>query len=225
LPAIRRFGTDSMNKKFFKMLYSKSYIVLKNGIWRNNQIFSASLGICSALAITNKVENAIAMGLGVIFVVMASSASTSLLRRFIPMRVRMITYMVLISTFVIVVQQFMKAFVPDISKALGPYVSLIITNCIVMGRAEAFAFKNSVKLSLLDAFSNGLGYTFGLIFVSIFREILAFGTILGINVTSGSWTNWVVMAMAPGGFFLLALYLWIMKSLAKVGEESMEGGA
>ncbi len=213
-----------MNKKLFKMLYTKTYIVLKDGLWKNNPIFSASLGICSALAVTNKVENALAMGMGVTFVVMASSAATSMLRRFIPSRVRMITYMIIIATFVIVVEQFLKAFLPDISKALGPYVSLIITNCIVMGRAEAFAVKNPVKFSFLDALSNGLGYTYGMVIIAVIREILAFGTVLGFSVVPAAWTNWVVMAMAPGGFFLLALYVWIMKSLAGRYGDSLEGG-
>lgn len=213
-----------MNKKLIKLLYTKSYTIIKDGLWRNNPIFSAVLGICSALAVTNRVENGIAMGLGVTFVVIASSISTSLIRDYIPARVRMVTYMILISTFVIAVDQFFKAFFPDISEALGPYVALIITNCIVMGRAEAFASKNPVKFSFLDAVSNGVGYTYSLIAISVVREVLAFGTLLGYRVVSDSWTNWVVMAMAPGGFFLLALFLWVMRTATRIDPETSEGG-
>ncbi len=129
----------------------------------------------------NRVENAIAMGLGVTFVIMASSMSTSFIRKFIPSKVRMVTYMVLISTFVIAVDLFLQAFFPTISKALGAYVGLIITNCIVMGRAEAFAVKNPVRFTLIDAITNGLGYTYVLVVVAAIREILAFGTFFKYN--------------------------------------------
>lgn len=202
--------------KLKKLLYTKPVRILITGLWSDNPIFCMVLGICSALAITNRVENAIAMGLGVTFVMIATSTIVSSIRSFIPSRVRMITYMVLISTFVICVDQFLKAFFPVISTAMGPYVGLIITNCIVMGRAEAFAIKNPVKYSFMDAVSCGFGYTYTLVVLSIFREVLAFGTILRYKVVADGWTNWVVMAMAPGGFFLLALYLWIMRTLAKM---------
>ena len=127
--------------KLIRMKYTKWYNIMKDGLSRNNPIVIAVLGICSSLAVTNKVENAIAMGLGVTFVVMASSATISLIRKLIPAKVRMVTYMVVISAFVISVQLFLEAYFPTIAKALGAYVGLIITNCIVMGRAEAFAVK------------------------------------------------------------------------------------
>jgi len=130
----------------------------------------------------------------------------------------MITYMVVISVFTIVVDRFLKAFLPIISEALGPYVGLIITNCILMGRAEAFAIKNSVKHSILDGISCGLGYSYILILMSAIREILGFGTILGHKITSASWTNWTAMTVAPGAFFLLAIYLWIFRTLLKKTE-------
>lgn len=203
-------------KKIKKLTYTRAGRIIINGTWKDHPISCMVLGICIALAITNRVENAIAMGLGVTFVIMASSVIISSIRNFIPVRVRMITYMVVISTFVIVVDQFLKAFFPVISEAMGPYVALIITNCIVMGRAEAFAIKNPVRYSLLDALSAGIGYTYTLIVISIVRELLAFGTILRYRVLPETWTNWVVMAMAPGAFILLALYLWIMRTLAKI---------
>lgn len=205
--------------KLIRMKYTKWFVISKNGMFKNNPIFVMVLGICSALAVTNRVENAIAMGLGVTFVVMASSLTTSVIRRYIPSKVRMVTYMVIISTFVIAVDLFLQAFFPSISKALGAYVGLIITNCIVMGRAEAFAVKNPVPFTIVDAITNGLGYTYVLVVVASIREILAFGTFLNIQVMPDTWTNWVVMAMAPGGFFVLGVYIWIMRMVTGTYEE------
>jgi Na(+)-translocating NADH:ubiquinone oxidoreductase D subunit len=189
-----------------------------NGIWRDHPIFSMILGICSALAVSNKVENAIAMGAGVTFVLLATGLLISLLRKLIPSRVRMITYMVVIATFVIIVDRVLKAAVPDISRALGPYVGLIITNCIIMGRAEAFYVQNKIGQSLIDAFSNGLSYTYTLVIVAVVRELLGFGTILNFRVMPEGFTNWVVMAMAPGAFFVLAVFIWISRSIAGMEE-------
>ncbi|HBS91401.1 MAG TPA: NADH:ubiquinone reductase (Na(+)-transporting) subunit D [Erysipelotrichaceae bacterium] len=197
--------------KWIRLKYTKWYNILKNGIAHNNPIVVAVLGICSALAVSNKVENAIAMGLGVTFVVMASSSVVSLIRNFIPPKVRMVTYMVIISTFVIAVQMFLAAYFPAINKALGAYVGLIITNCIVMGRAEAFAVKNPVRYSLLDGFASGMGYTFVLVVVSLVREVLAFGTIWNIQVLPTTFPNWVVMTLAPGGFFVVGIFIWIIR--------------
>jgi Na+-transporting NADH:ubiquinone oxidoreductase subunit D len=207
--------------KLIRLKYTKWYNILKDGIHKNNPIVVAVLGICSALAVTNKVENAIAMGLGVTFVVMASSATVSLVRNFIPSKVRMVTYMVIISTFVILVQMFLQAFFPSIASALGAYVGLIITNCIVMGRAEAFAAKNPVRYTLVDGFASGMGYTLVLITVSIVREILAFGSILNFRIMPTTWPNWVVMAMAPGGFFVLGLLIWGIREWSKFYEEAV----
>ena len=189
-----------------------------NGIWRDHPIFSMILGICSALAVSNKVENALAMGAGVTFVLLAAGLLISALRRLIPTRVRMITYMVVIATFVIIVDLALKAAVPDISRALGPYVGLIITNCIIMGRAEAFYIQNRLGQSLIDALSNGLSYTYTLVIVAVVREVLGFGTILGLRVMPEGFTNWVVMAMAPGAFFVLAVFIWISRSIAGMEE-------
>ncbi|PKK99658.1 MAG: NADH:ubiquinone reductase (Na(+)-transporting) subunit D [Tenericutes bacterium HGW-Tenericutes-2] len=207
--------------KLIRLKYTKWYNILKDGLHKNNPIVVAVLGICSALAVTNKVENAIAMGLGVTFVVMASSATVSLVRNFIPSKVRMVTYMVIISTFVILVQMFLQAFFPSIASALGAYVGLIITNCIVMGRAEAFAAKNPVRYTLVDGFASGMGYTLVLITVSIVREILAFGSILNFRIMPATWPNWVVMAMAPGGFFVLGLLIWGIREWSKFYEEAV----
>ncbi|MDY0317469.1 MAG: electron transport complex subunit RsxE [Candidatus Izemoplasmatales bacterium] len=208
--------------KLIRVKYKKWFNILRDGISRSNPIVVAVLGICSALAVTNKVENAIAMGLGVTFVIMASSLTISLIRNIIPPRVRMVTYMVVISTYVISVQAVLQAFFMPIADALGAYVGLIITNCIVMGRQEAFAVKNPVKYSIIDGFASGMGYTFVLVVVAAIREILAFGTILNMPVMSVTWEKWVVMAMAPGGFFVLGLIIWGMRELIKYYENQEE---
>ncbi|NQV18965.1 MAG: NADH:ubiquinone reductase (Na(+)-transporting) subunit D [Armatimonadetes bacterium] len=205
--------------KFKKLLYVKSVRIIIDRLWRDNPIFSMCLGVCSALAVTNKVENAIAMGVGVTFVLVASSVIISFLRKLISSRIRMIIYMVTISTFVIVVDRLLKAFFPSISEAIGPYIGLIITNCLIMGRADAFAIKNEVRYSALDGLASGIGYSYTLIIISIIREVLAFGSVLGMKVTPEWWTNWVVMAMAPGAFFVLSIFLWITRNMAKIQPE------
>jgi Na+-transporting NADH:ubiquinone oxidoreductase subunit D len=197
----------------------QSMKTILNGLWRDHPIFSMILGICSALAVSNKVENALAMGAGVTFVLLATALLISALRRLIPSRVRMITYMVVIATFVIVVDRVLKALYPEISQAIGPYVGLIITNCIIMGRAEAFYVQNNIRQSLLDAVANGFGYTYTLVIIAVVRELLGFGTVLGFRVMPDGWTNWVVMAMAPGAFFVLSVFIWITRSLSKMDEE------
>lgn len=202
-----------------KILYNRNFRVFITGIWRDNPIFSMVLGICSSLAVTNKIENAITMGLGVTFVLLFTEIIISSMRKIIPERVRMIAYMVSISTFVIVVDRFLKAYFPLISEALGPYVGLIITNCILMGRAEAFSIKNTVKESIMDAIGCGLGYSYILLLMAIIREILGFGTILGYKIMPDNWTKWIAMTIAPGAFFLLSIYLWIFRTITKKVEK------
>lgn len=205
-----------------KLLGQQGHKTVKNGLWGDHPISCMGLGICSALAISNKVDNAIAMGLGVTFVLLATAVIISALRTLIPTRVRIITYMITISTFVIVVDKVLKAFYPGISEAIGPYVGLIITNCIIMGRAEAFYAQNGVGLSVLDALANGISYSYTLISIAIVRELLGFGTLLGFRVMPGGWENWVVMSLAPGAFFVLGVFLWITRSAAEI--EPPRGG-
>lgn len=203
-----------------KVLGAKGYKTVKKGIWCEHPVFSACLGICSALAVSNKVENAIAMGVGVTFVLVATAVFISALRTLIPQRVRIITYMIIIASFVIIVDKSLQAFFPDISEAVGAYVGLIITNCIIMGRAEAFFIQNKVYHSVLDAISNGLAYSYTLIAIAVVRELLGFGTLLGMQVMPGGWENWVVMTMAPGAFFLLGLAIWISRTIQDAGTET-----
>ena len=206
-----------------KLFGAKGKKVIMNGLWSDHPICATTLGICSALAITNKVENAVAMSAGVVFVLVLTALIISLLRKLIPSRVRIITYMITISAGVIIVDKVLKAFFPDISEAMGPYVGLIITNCIIMGRAEAFFIQNSTSRSLLDAVANGLAYSYTLLSIAVIREILAFGTLLGMKVTPAGWENWVVMSMAPGAFFLLAIFLWIIRTLADIEPPGKKG--
>ncbi len=205
-----------------KVLGAEGYKTIKKGIWGDHPIFAVGLGICSALAISNKVENAIAMGAGVTFVLVATGILISTLRSLIPQRVRIITYMITIASFVIIVDKFLQAYFPGISEAVGPYVGLIITNCIIMGRAEAFFIQNNVYQSVLDAVSNGLSYSYTLIIIAIVREILGFGTLLGFRVMPDRWENWVVMTMAPGAFFLLGIAIWISRTLTEAKAEDKE---
>ncbi len=205
-----------------KYLGADGYKILKLGVTRDHPIFAVGLGICSALAVSNTVANAIAMGVGLTFVLVATAIIISSLRSMIPQRARIITYMITIASFVIIVQKFLDAFSPTISEALGPYVALIITNCILMGRAEAFYVTNGVRFSVIDAVSNGLAYTYTLVLIAVVREILGFGTLLGFQVTPDGWMKWGVMTMAPGGFFLLGVAIWISKTITEGGSEEEE---
>lgn len=209
-----------MPKKQVKQSITKTkwFKAASSGLWNDHPTYCMVLGICSMLAITNKMENALAMGIGVTFCTVFSSLFVSLLRDLIPSRVRMLAYMTIISVFVICVDRFLKAYFPVISETMGPYVGLIITNCILMGRAEAYAIKNGPWLSTLDAFGCCIGYTYMLILMAFVREIMGFGTLLGFKVMPATWVNWGVMTIAPGAFFLLGVYLWIFRTLAKKTE-------
>ncbi len=186
-------------------------LTLRDGIWTNNPISIQILGVCSALAVTNRLENSLVMGAALIFVSAGSNLFVSLLRRVTPRRIRMIAEVAIIATFVIVFDQFLKAFYWDMSKMLGPYVGLIITNCIVMGRAEAFALQNPPLLSVVDGVANGVGYAIVLAIIGFFRELLGAGTLFGHTVLSAQWyTPNQLMILAPGAFvalgFLIALF-------------------
>ena len=197
--------------------------VIKEDLWKNNPVTVQILGICSTLAVTNIFLNTLIMGLGLVFVAAFSSFTISLMRNIIPPRVRMMVQTLVIASFVVIVDIVLKAYVPDISKALGPYVGLIITNCIIMGRLEAFASSNRPGLAFLDGIMSGIGYSYVLLIIAFFRELLGFGKILGfsvmdplmhsIGVTEG-WVQWAFMIMAPGGFFMLAIFIWISNNLS-----------
>ncbi len=197
--------------------------VIRSALWKNNPVTVQILGICSTLAGTNIFLNTLIMGLGLIFATAFSALTISWMRNIIPPRVRMMVQTLVIAVYVVIVDIVLKAYVPDISKALGPYVGLIITNCIVMGRLEAFASSNKPVLSFLDGVMSGIGYSYVLLIIAFVRELLGFGTILGMPVmdplmkaigSSESWVQWAFMIMAPGGFFMLASYIWIANNIS-----------
>ncbi len=187
--------------------------IFREGLFTNNPVFVQILGICSTLAVTNKLKNTAVMVAGLIFVTAFSNFTISLLRKAIPSRVRMMTQVLIIASYVIMVDIILKAYLPDISKQLGPYVGLIITNCIIMGRAEAFAMSNKPGPSFLDGIASGLGYAYVLLVIAFFRELLGSGKIWEITVLGGWWVNWSMMVMASGAFFMLALFIWVMKGV------------
>lgn len=194
---------------------TREWKIFYEGFWLNNASFRMMLGLCSTLAVTNSLSNSFAMSLGVIFVTSSSSTIISMMRSIIPSRIRMAVFMMVISTFTIVVDQTLKAFYPAISASLGPYVGLIITNCIVMGRAESFAISNPVFPSLVDGFGVSSGYAFSLLMIAAIREIMGFGTVFGITVLGSWWTQWVIMILPPGAFFVLGLYIWLLRTVSK----------
>ena len=192
----------------------KGLITLKEGAWTQNPLAIQVLGICSALAVTNKLENSLVMGAALIFVCVGSNLLVSILRKHTPHRIRMIAEVAIIATFVILFDQLLKAFYWDMSKQLGPYVGLIITNCIVMGRAEAFALQNPPVLSILDGLANGFGYAVILAVIGFFRELLGTGEVMGHEILSSSWyTPNQIMILAPGAFFALGIVIAIFNAL------------
>jgi len=187
--------------------------ILKNNLWTNNPIFMQILGICSALAVTNLLTNTAIMTLGVTLVTGFSSLTVSLLKKLIPRKVRMIVQTLIIAFYVIIVDLVLKAFLPEISKNLGPYVGLIITNCIIMGRAEAFAQGNRPIVSFWDGITSGLGYMGVLMVMAVFRELLGFGTLFGYQIMPAAFVPWTIMVMPPSAFFLLGLIIWAGKTM------------
>jgi len=181
--------------------------VLTRGVWHENPVLVQTLGLCSALAVTNAVANSLAMGLATTFVLVGSSIIVSTLRKIIPHQIRITTYILIIATFLAIADMSLEAIVPDVHKAMGPYIALIITNCIVLGRQEAFASRQPVGLSILDALGNGIGFTIALLLMGIPREVLGSGTFLGVRVMPAAFEPWVVMLLPPGGFFMIGLLL------------------
>ena len=186
-------------------------------LFNNNPIALQVLGICSALAVTTKMETAVVMSLAVIAVCTFSNIAISAMRNQIPASIRIIVQLTVIASLVIITDQILKAFVYDIAKQLSVFVGLIITNCIVMGRAEAFAMQNTVRLSAIDDFANGVGYSIVLIAVAFFRELFGTGKLFGFTilhpVNEGGWyvTNGL-MVLAPAAFFLIGCFIWAVRS-------------
>lgn len=193
-------------------------VIARNNITKENQVLRQILGICSALAVTNLMVNSLVMGLGVSFVTGLSSFTISLLNQWIPQRIRMLIQTFVIAFYVILVNLFLQAYLPDISKQLGPYVGLIITNCIIMGRAEAFAAKNPPLPALVDGFTSGLGYLLVLLAISFVREFLGFGTLFGFDFGL-NFTRWTLMVMPPAAFFVISILIWFTSARSIKAEQ------
>jgi len=201
-------------------------------IFNNNPIALQVLGICSALAVTTKVSTALVMSLAVVFVIGLSNLTVSLLRQWIPSSIRIIVQLTVIASLVIVTDQILQAFVYSTAKELSVFVGLIITNCIVMGRADAFAMQNKPWVSFVDGIGNGLGYSTILIVVAFFRELIGSGSLLGYTilepVTQGGWyVPNGLMLLAPAAFFLIGSFIWILRTYWKPAqiEEEFHVGA
>ena len=190
--------------------------IMLDGLWRDNPIFRQILGICSTLAVTNVVLNTAVMCTSLTLVTAMSCWTVSMLRNYTPRNIRMMVQTLIIAFYVIIVDLVLKAYWPEMSRNLGPFVGLIITNCIIMGRCEAFAGSNPPRLSFMDGLFSGLGYSFVLLAIAMPRELFGMGTILGFDMpyfASAYWDKWIIMVMPPGAFFMLATILWICRSI------------
>lgn len=197
--------------------------IASEGLWGNNPIFRQVLGLCSTLAVTNLVLNTLVMCAALVFTVAFSSATVSILRTRTPRNIRMMVETLIIAVYVIIVDILLKAYWPQMSSNLGPYVGLIITNCIVMGRCEACGNSNPPLAAFWDGFFNGLGYAYILLIIATFREILGIGTFLGHPVpyfSSPYWDKWTIMVMPPGAFFMLGLVVWFFRSIQTDGDKT-----
>lgn len=182
------------------------------GLWRDNPVFVQVLGMCPVLAVSNTAVNALAMGLATTFVMLMSNVLVSLLRHFIPREVRIASYILIIATFVTVTDYVIQAISLDLHKALGAFISLIVVNCLILSRAEAFASRNKLGRSILDALGMGVGFTFALFCLGAVRELLGNGSLFGAAVFPEGFQPWIVMILPAGGFFTLALWLLIFNA-------------
>ncbi len=190
------------------------------GLWKDNPNLVQLLGMCPMLAVTNQVSNAIGMGAAVIFVTVFSAAMISLIRNIIPGQVRIAVYIVVIASFVTLADRYLAAFFPDLSRSLGPFIPLIVVNCIILGRVEAFAAKNRPGRAMLDALGMGLGYTLVMLIMGSVREVLGSGTWLGHVVLSPSWYDSIMVFILPAGAFIT---LGSLIGVSKLIQSKMSG--
>lgn len=186
---------------------------LRRGLWRENPIFRLLIGMCPTLAVTNAAINGLAMGLATSFVLICSSIIISLIKNFIPSKVRIPCFIIVIATFVTIADLVLAAFFPDIHAVLGLFVPLIVVNCVILGRAEAFASKNPVHRSIFDALGMSIGFTWALLLISIVREILGMGSVFGINILGKAFTPFLIMVLPPGAFLAMGVLLGIMNTI------------
>jgi len=188
---------------------------LVRGVWRENPVLIQMLGLCPALAVTNTVANSLAMGIATFFVLCGSSILVSLFRNLIPAQVRISAYILIIATFVSIADLSLEALVPTVHKALGAFIALIVVNCMILGRQEAFASRHKVGPALLDAMGTGLGFLIALLLMGSLREILGAGSFLGVPLFGDRFEPWIIMILPPGGFFTLGFWLLLLAWLHK----------
>lgn len=192
-----------------------SLATFTQGIWKENPVFVMLLGLCPVLAVTNTATNALAMGLATLFVLLCSGVLVSLLRKVIPKQVRIACYIIIIATFVTIVDYAIQAISLDLHRALGAFIQLIVVNCVILGRAESYASKNTVINAFVNALGMGVGFTLALLCLGVVREILGFGTLFDIELFGASFQPWAVFALPPGGFFALAGWLFLFAYIRK----------
>ena len=180
---------------------------LTKGIYKENPIFRLALGLCPVLAVSTSINNAIGMGIAATFVLLCSNTIVSIIRKGVPPKIRIPIFIVIIATFVTLVEMVMEAYQPELFKALGIFVPLIVVNCIILGRAEAFASRNGVLHSILDAIGMGIGFTAGLIIIAAFRELLGDGKLMGFPIFGAGYEPALLMILAPGAFITMGMLL------------------
>lgn len=186
-----------------------------NGIWNENPIFRMVIGICSALAVTTAANNGIAMGMALTFVLTCSSILISILRNVIPAKVRIPCYIIVVATFTTVVDLFMKAYFPALYEVMGIFIPLIVVNCIVLARAEAFASKVGPIRATADALGMGLGYTWAITLISMIRELMGAGTLFGYQVMGDGFTPWIIAILPPGAFIVMGILVGLMNMITR----------
>lgn len=199
-----------------------AYEEMMKGLWRDNPVFVQVLGMCPMLAVTNSAINAIAMGLATFFVLVGSSFLVSSLKRWIPKQVRISVYIVIIATFVTVVDYVLLAMVPAIHKELGAFIPLIVANCLILGRQEAFASKHTVKFAVMDAIGMAAGFLLAMFALGSVREILGEGKLFGVSLFGDNFEPWVIMILPPGGFITLGLLLLFFNWLTERKQQFVE---
>ena len=202
------------------------------GLWRDNPVFIQVLGMCPALAVSNTAINALAMGAATTFVLVMAGLSVSLMRNFIPREARIVSYICIIATFVTCVDYAIMAISIELHRALGAFIALIVVNCLILGRSEAFASKNNSGRAILDGLGMGVGFTFALFFIGVVREILGSGTLFGVEMFPDGFQTWTIFVLPSGGFFAMAGWLlvvnWIRQrqdDAAKRADEPAREGA
>jgi len=195
------------------------------GLWRDNPVFVQVLGACPTLAVTNTARNALAMGLATLCVLVASNAIVSSIRRFVPKQVRIASYILVIASLVTIVDYAIQAISLEVHRALGAFISLIVVNCIILGRAEAFASKHGVGRSLLDGLGMGLGFCLALLLLGAVREVLGSGSLFGFELFGPRWQDWVILVLPSGGFFTFAAWLLLFNWISERRRRAAAGGA